>query len=424
MIKLSLIIISLFAVTQAMAQGTIEVSFKNTNETFDRADKEVTYPITIKVDKEKYIKSTPDLNVVSIKTNDAKSSFARKDYALNFNSVPLEKLANEYTFYITIKDTSLTEDKHLILNIEISNAGDLVNLNSAKANTELDILIKSRKQFKQYNYLAYVGTNFDLVDGIKAKNLFFATNSFVPPKGKGKGFGFNLTLYGNRTLTATDSSSKVRIASRIVGLGGDSARTYFDEATKTVSRVTDNLGGSFSPLIRIGKTMGNSNRSTQLYYAPQFEFIWRRTKMTTAYTDKKLVDSVTRQNRPIVGSINLTPEMETASFNVYDVYLGLIGALLNHENEHIIIRVQSSVGFNITYTALGKVAMADLKTQYDRKVNIFSFTRAWIMEPKSGVTFGAEVSNTFLKKNGYQPYFNVTLSKALNMSGLAGLFKL
>jgi hypothetical protein len=424
MIKLSLIIISLFAVTQTMAQGTIDASFKNTNETFDRADKEVTYPITIKVNKDKYTKENPELRLLTIRTNDGKSSFARKDYSLNFNSIPLDKLGTEYTFYITIKDTSLDEDKHLFLTIEVTQNGNVINSNTATANTEVDITVKARKQFKQYNHLAYVGTNFDLVDGIKAKNLFFATNSFIPPRPKHGGFGFNLTLYGNRTLTATDVDTVSDIPTRIVGLGGDSARLYRENATRTLSRVTDNLGGSFSPLIRIGNTMGSADRVTQLYYAPQLEFIYRRTSITTTYTDNKVVDSNIVHNRPTTGTVILTPMKEKDSYNVYDVYLGLLGGLLTHESEHIIIRVQSSVGVNFTYTAMGRFSMADLKPRYERKVNIFSFTRAWIMEPKSGVTFGAEVSNSFLKKSDYRPYFNVTLSKALNMSGLAGLFKL
>ena len=35
--------------------------------------------------------------------------------------------------------------------------------------------------FHEYNILAYVGTNFDIVESkTKAKNLFFATNIFIP----------------------------------------------------------------------------------------------------------------------------------------------------------------------------------------------------------------------------------------------------
>jgi len=298
-----------------------------------------------------------------------------------------------------------------------------VAINVSDTNQNFSLIVGGTRTINNYNYLGYVGTNFDLVDGVKAQNLFFAVNLFAPPQLKGDGFGFNLTLYGNRSLTATDTSGRVNIPSKVVGLGGDSARYYREEALKTVSRVSDNLGATFSPLIRLGR-MSDHDRKTQVLYAPQLEFIWRRTKVTTKYSDNILIDSGrVIQGRPITGTIILTPPNEIVPINIYDFYLGALGLVLNHENNFISVRLQGSIGVNYRYASDSKkYNSSNNLPSYTRSVNIQSYVRAWITEPTSGLTFGAEVSNTIGKLDNYQPYYNVTLSKAFNLNALGAIF--
>lgn len=275
-------ILLLFALNVGVttAQKTVKVYFKQEKDTISRDIKPDVLPITLKGDLGKIDKDSLKFYTVAVKTNDEKSTFARASYNLNFNSFTLDKLsaAFEYTFYLNLlADPNTDRERHLYLYLEITK-NDKQEVNAADSNLTLDILVHPYSGIKKYNYLAYVGTNFDLVDGIQAKNLFFATSIFSTPEIKKGGFGFFLTLYGNRAVTSTDISDRVRYAPKIVPLPGDSARTYFEEALKTVTRVTDNLGATFSPLIRIGKTLGDPKRETQLYYAPQFELIWRRSK--------------------------------------------------------------------------------------------------------------------------------------------------
>lgn len=426
--KITLSILCFLLAGTALAQKQVSISFKKQTDAIEKKSVETVYPITINTDLEKLSTDKRKFYTLTIKPDDKKSSFPRSGYELNFNSIPLDKLKPEYTLYLTLKkDTAVDLERHLHLIFELTgeDKADTIALKNIgdTSRRSLDITIKPTRVLNSYNYLGYIGTNFDLVDGVQAKNLFFATNVFAPPKSKGDGFGFSLLLYGNRALTATDTSGRGKFPSKIVPLPGDSARTYYEEALKTATRVTDNLGASFSPLIRLGGSLSDPARETQLYYAPQFEFIWRRTKLTTIYSENVLVDSVDRANRPISNTILLTSEKEVTSFNVYDVYLGLVGAVLKHENSNISIRIQASTGINYSYTAMrnGKVQSV-LFIPYDRKWNIFFFARAWITEPNSGLTFGAEVSNNFIKKNSHQPYFNVTLSKALNLNSLGKIF--
>jgi hypothetical protein len=278
--------------------------------------------------------------------------------------------------------------------------------------------------------LGYVGTNFDLIDGVKARDLFFAVNVFAPPKQDNDSFGFYLTLYGNRTISKVDTSGRVTYTSRIRAIGGDSVRFYRSQALKTVTSVSDNLGATFTPLFKIGNLkinnkrildgLSNSNRSTQLYYAPQFEFIWRRATSTTRYTDIVLVDSLLRTNLPLVGD-RITPTIETTPTNIYDLYLGLAGLFLKHENEFISVRIQASIGYSFSYRADLTAERNRVQAPYIRQENYFTYVRAWITEPISGLTFGAEVSNYIF--DNYRPYYNVTLSKAINLNALGALFQ-
>lgn len=424
--NLTLLFTSFLISTISVAQQTMRITFDKVKDTISRKETDIIYPVMIKskADAVKIATDSLHLYTLTVKSNDEKSTLPKSAYKLAFNSITLDKLPADYTFFVTLnKDVDADKDRHLFLKLEVIREGKEVDVNVSDTNRVFDLVVEATNSPNKYNYLAYVGTNFDLIDGVQPKNLFFATNLFAPPQRKSKGFGFNITLYGNRTITATDTSGRYNYASKIVAINGDSARTYYENALRTVSRVSDNLGASFSPLIRIGSKMGNVNRATQLYYAPQFEFIWRRTKVTTTYSDNKLVDSTDRPNRTIRGTLVLNPSNETIPFNVYDIYLGVIGALLKHENNNISIRVQSSLGLNFSYAAMSSNVKTILNTLYERKWNIFFYTRAWITEPISGITFGAEVSNNFIKKDSYQPYYNVTFSKAINLNVLGAIFQ-
>jgi hypothetical protein len=417
------LILCFISVIHVTAQETASISFKKQKDTLNRKDVDSYYPITINITDVKINKDSLALYVINVKPDDERSSIAPNGYKLNFNSISLDKISPSYTFYLVIKADSMADrDRTLNLTIETKKRGKTFDINSAKENINVGILIRGSRAINKYNYLAYVGTNFDMVDGVKAKDLFFATNIYVAPQHKGQGFGFNMLLYGNRTLSTTDTSGNYRYTSKIVGIGGDSARLYTSKALKVSTRVSDNLGASFSPLIRIGE-VSDPERVTQVFYAPQFEFIWRRVKVTTEYKNSVIVDSTDRAHRPITGTIDLTPQKQVLSYNIYDVYAGLIGFSLKHENSDISIKVQASTGVNYRYTPKSGTVQTLLFTQFDKKVNLFCYIRAWITEPTSGITFGAEVSNNIILKNSSQPYYNVTLSKAINLNALGKIFQ-
>jgi hypothetical protein len=298
------------------------------------------------------------------------------------------------------------------------------------------VVLPSEEPLLSYKFLGYLGTNFDLVDGVQAKNLFFATNIFIP---ENKRWGFSLGLYGNRTMTRTDTSKQTSFESKIVKINTDSIARYFDTATKVTTRVSDNIGINFMPLIALNSDLLNDEGPLKLYYAPQFEFIWRRTTLENAYLNQQTLRIDSMRNRfPANTSFPLiTPASTKVDFNVYDVYLGLVGLLLRYETEDISVRINSSVGINLNYTPLGALSNGTstgnpnpVYPTYNEEKRFFFFGRLWITEPTTGLTLGAEVSNYFgkrevnrVKVSNAQPYYNVTLSKAFNLKNLAAFVK-
>lgn len=415
----------IFNFLTGFSQSSVHMIFTKEKDTVRRQQYELYHPVTIKLNSNTIKKDSLKYYTLTIKPNEEKSTIAKSSYVLHFASVALDKINNEYTFFIAIKkDNSYDRDRQLYLNLEFKKELETQLINKADTNQTAIINIQGIRSVNDYNYLGYVGTNFDLVDGVQAKNLFYAINLISTPQIKGDGFGFNLTLYGNRTLTRTDTLGNENYLSKIVGLGGDSARYYYDTAFKTVNRVSDNVGITFSPIFSLGN-LSKPEKKTQLFYAPQFEFIWRRTKTTTNYSNVRSGDtSQIRYNRPISGTIMVNQPVSTVvPNNEYDIYLGIAGLMLKHENNLISIRMQGSLGININYfpNPTAKSLRNNSIPSFEKKTRWFCYIRTWITEPTSGITFGAEVSNYFGKKHT-NPIYNVTLSKAISLNALGALF--
>lgn len=332
----------------------------------------------------------------------------------------------------------LVEPLELILKLRIYSNDKVVDADSNNLGkpTELKLVITPQDgPLKSYNFLGYLGTNFDLVDGIQAKNLFFGTNIFIPET---RHWGFNLSLYGNRTMTKTDTSKQTVFESRIVKINNDSIARYYDTAMKVTTRVSDNIGINFMPLIALKFHFINEG-PLKLYYAPQFEFIWRRTTIENAYlnTQTTRIDSIRNRFPANTAFPLVTPLSTKTNFNVYDAYLGFIGLLLRYETEEISVRINSSIGVNLNYTPLGALSNSTgmgnsnpVYPIYNKEKRFFYFGRLWITEPTTGLTLGAEISNYLGKRNingtevsKAQPYYNVTLSKAFDLKNLAALVK-
>jgi hypothetical protein len=416
----------LFTLTTVQAQQLYDISFADTLKPITR-NKETDQIFKIKFKTQVLKKEDVKGFTLNLKADMATSSLSGPNYELDFKPVLLTDLKEDYTCYLTIKkDPSTDRQRELILKLFITDdkGKEDKDENNKKDNlTKLTLKVNGiNEELGNYNNLAYIGTNFDLVDGPKAKNLFFAINIFQSPlNDTAHKIGFNITLYGNRAFTNSYNNGIIRYTSKIVGKGNNTAMQYESEGEQTIDRTTDNLGAAFYPMYKLFAKK-NVDGLFDFFYAPQAEFIWRRTAVITTYKNSTIVDSTLLMNRPITGTITLTPTTQTTPINIYDVNIGFLGFLLKHQTSHISVRLNAAFGANISYSSASYNTNVTriLTSNFTRTTNWFFSSKLWITEPVSGITIGAEIYNNMFQNP--QPYYNVTLSKAIDFGNLGKIF--
>lgn len=364
---------------------------------------------------------------VKIIVDSDKSTLASVDYKLDFPEKTFDKVNEVENFgYLTIKKDTVEDRTRLIcLKVQIYKNDALLpdSLNWGRLFLSVKVNgVKPLDSFKSYNYLAYVGTNFDLVDGPRSKNLFFATNIFLTPLKK-KSVGLYLSLFGNRTMTITDTTGNIIRVKSLVYHSDTTYKRFSEQTTLLRTQVSDNLGAYISPLIKLGSASSKEN-ILQLYYTPSLEFVWRRTHVTSLFTNSTNLDSSIEIGK-FQGRLDYE-NTSTAHFNEFVFNAGLIGFMVVHESKDISVRVHSSVGYSSTFSPLNYLkpreneGASTTNTSYREQHDIFYTGRAWITEPMTGLTLQAEITNTL--KNP-RPYYGVTLSKAINFQGLGKIFQ-
>src|SRR5690606_36641247 len=198
--------------------------------------------------------------------------------------------------YITVVPDSIgIEDNTVELKITaINSLGDEIKTNIGNIK-KVRIILKRRPKdehpIKNYQYLSSVGTNFDLVEGVKPDNLFFATNVFVEPNKNKKDFGIYLSLYGNRT-TSIKEEFEQNIFTEIVPVTTDSSYRLRKQVTTTNTTTSDNLGAHFSTLFPIFSSRDKQQGKLKTYFTISTDFIFQRTHVMTEYGDISKVDTV------------------------------------------------------------------------------------------------------------------------------------
>uniref|UniRef100_UPI00404A0EBA hypothetical protein n=2 Tax=Gelidibacter sp. TaxID=2018083 RepID=UPI00404A0EBA len=367
--------------------------------------------LTNEVNKIKITKKFSDLSDKSIIT-------------VNFDQKEFSKLTMDNTdvkfnekLYLTVEvDSLLKKDKTLIYNIIAVDSSDKEITTNIGERKEVVIVFKSEPKktpLNNYKYLSYVGTNFDLVERIKTENLFFATNVFMEPTKYKKDFGIYLSLYGNRTISLTDDLGVQQIITEIVPVTEDSSYRLRKHVETTQTTTSDNLGAHFSTLHPI---FGSRNKTghVKTYFTISADFIWQRKHITTEYGEVSQVDTLSTASTGQYVILNDLQNKKTSA-NQYIFNIGL-GLFFNIENESISMRVHMAAGYTSTFYNASE-REEDL---YDRKHDIFFAGRAWITEPKTGITLQAEIMNRLIEP---RPYYVVTLSKAFNLDKLAGIFE-
>jgi len=363
-------------------------------------------------------------NSIEVEAVTDKTTLLRSSYSLNFQKIKFNDLSTSDSsrnvgFLIIKKDS--TTDRQRVLTFIMKRFINNQLATDGRSSDTIQILVDgilTTDSLKTYNYLAYVGTNFDLVDGIQARNLFFATNFFIKPSSKKGNVGMFLSLYGNRTMTVTDSSGITRRVSKIEPASDTTTRFIYEQSTIVRNRVSDNLGAYISPLIKLWDASKSDNQ-LQLYYTPSLEFVWRRTEISTIYTNPTNQDTMI-QSRPSTGIINY-PSSSKIFRNNFAFNVGAVSLMVVHETQNISIRVHCSVGYSsnfFPYSNRGVSVVDDIS--YFTQGDVFFSGRAWVTEPYTGITLQAEITNTLINP---RPFYGVTLSKAIDFKSISTIFK-
>jgi len=120
-------------------------------------------------------------------------------------------------------------------------------------------------------------------------------------------------------------------------------------------------------------------------------------------------------------------DKSTVTNNIYDWNLALIGVFFNHESDRISIRLNMNTGPSWRY----ENSVSDrgssmtrgggyIPPEYKKSTDSFFSGKVWITERYTGLTVQAEVTNNLKKTN---PYYGVTLSKAIDFGKLSNIFK-
>lgn len=404
----------------ALGQDEFNVKFTTQTDTVQRDTKKdliVSYEVSATGKLDDSIQSY----IVQV-IADPSSTIATSDYSIEAFQFDLQAIyKNPQRFYVRIKPDALT-DRERYIKLIIRTVHEGINKDSFNQATDIEksmtVVIKpstGNVPLDDYRYLAYGGTNFDLVDGIRPKNLFFATNINLAPEARGK-WGLYISLYGNRSAIFTDSTANALRDSRVEGISDTTARYYRVQSKLRSTRTSDNFGAYVSTPIQI---LHNRFSAAKLFYAPSIEFIWRRTESRFEFTDDVAADTIIRATPFRFGTFTIPP-VNTVAYNEYQFNMGILGFMFSHETDDISVRLFMNTGPARVYFPQGVFNSEPNAFTYEGRTEMFFTGRVWITEPISGVTFQAEVTNTL---NISRPFYNVTLSKAINYKSLGALLK-
>ncbi|THV58165.1 hypothetical protein EZV76_12865 [Flagellimonas alvinocaridis] len=433
--KTTLFFASLFCMAfglQLHAQ-TLKVGFGTDKIDVTRTKKDVYVPLTLKMESPETTKEVLEQYQVEIKVDESNTDILPSGYQLYFEKADLSSLGKGHEILLRITGDSIADrQRRLMLQIKVSPKDSSAQaLTNTAEHQKLEILLNSYQEaLDGYKYLAYVGTNFDLVEGIRAKDLFFATNVYDRPKAGDNGnVGFYLSLYGNRAFTQTDSSGTIRREVRFEALTDTTSQRITISDYYANKWVTDNIGAHISPLIKLGLFRSNHpDRKIDFYYAPSIEFVYRRTTLSFIDLERETRDTMAldlSREEAILDytggkstTINPPPPLYTRVYNEYAFNLGILGVFLSLENEKISVRVHGSIGYASNYD---RVLEEGLRTSEIRqRSDIFFSGRAWVTDAKSGITLQAEVTNSAINP---RPFFVATLSKAFNFKKIGEFFQ-
>ncbi|WP_306639958.1 hypothetical protein [Sanyastnella coralliicola] len=395
----------------------LKVQFSEATDSLTRSSlQDVTVVYTLEIEKIPDGKTyTVDVKVLSSTTLNA-NEFSISTTKTSFTDADEGK---KFKFFLTVpKDEMSDRNRQIDLGLIIKEGDEDKAETNTGAIQKMTIKVLPIAKLNDYNYLAYIGTNFDLVDGVEANKLFFATNLFMPNQ-DGK-YGTYVSLYGNRSFSSTDSVTTRNFREDLM-VGNDSITEFSRVADRRTTYQADNIGMQMSLLRKLGDHSA-SRRATKGYFMLTGEFIWRRSKTDYQYTNIQDRDTITYaigESSPVDYSGSYNPNLTTIYGNQFDLNLGA-GLMFDHSNDKISVRFQVGGGLMRPFSTLSSQERRLDQPFRANDLDAFYYGKIWITEPNAGLTVHAEIYNRI---DVPTPYMVVTLSKAINFKSLGTIFE-
>lgn len=399
----------------ASAADTTSVQFKSSEMTITR---DRTDPRSLAVGIDIVLPKSDSAYHISVEQDLRSSSLSNSEYELHHAVVTIQGNGNvqEHRCFVTIQPDSLPDrDRTLILTLKVTMGSKKTLAPNKGKHQKLTLTVKATApELEEYNYLAYIGTNFDLVDGLQSKNLFFASNIFIPWTGPDRR-GLFVSLYGNRAFSSSDSLLGVSWRNRVERTSDTTYTGYWSTADRKTTLTSDNLGAYFSPFFSL-RGLSKEENQVQYFFAPSLEFVWRRLARTTSYTNILPADTI-----DYVGFVQNTydvPDRLSTRESRFEFRIGP-GFFIRHDTPRISVRLYASIGYSTQFLPSITVASPYDERKYERQHDCFFTGRLWITEPSTGITLQAEVVNMLIDP---RPYYVVTLSKAVSFKNIGRFF--
>lgn len=268
---------------------------------------------------------------------------------------------------------------------------------------------------KLYEFLLFTGTNLDFLDGIRAKDLYFNSSylfNLQPGKPDPKKWAF-ITFGKNRYFSTKDSVTRLPFRQEVFPRSVDSINIANGLYNVNRERITENTHLSLDLLFDIC----GSTTSSKFFFSVGFNvglssIRFRNTGHHIVYADTSrapLSRDTTYRFQP------MRDELKTRETNG-SVNVGLFHILSTSD---VNVKSQFKVGLNnFAYPKqIRNGAFQDYMTfENDRKLYYLLRVDATVIKP--GISLGFETFH----RMGYEPMFNVSLTKAFHIKQLASLF--
>jgi hypothetical protein len=329
---------------------------------------------------------------------------------------------NQEATYTVTFNRDHKNDKKLSFNVSIKNPDGTVYKSSGSNFQKLDVHIRSYRNFEKTDneYWIFIGTNFDLLDGVKANDLYFKGSFLVPiDSSNPKKHQLYISFEKNRFFSDRDSLTRVRLTDvRPIPGNPDSltmVQGYYNTFRETI---TENLGFSLSYIKNLKSFSNTSARADNQYnlYLMAGFYIDHQTRILK-YTNHSIqADSITVVRDSNYRFTPLASEHKSVSWN-NNLYFGL---MYIHSGTSVNLKTFMQVGANFNYfPAQARVSGLSESITYSQRTSLYTrfHLDATLLE-SPGLSFGAEV---YLRR-GLMPLFNFTATKVFDLRQLKTLF--